>query len=145
MFFKLFNRKQVRWFEYFFWFNFKIIYRLNKLNNATNNLNRAKTRFKKKKIMWQTILKQNNIHIQTCFFKVNVLNDDDVSFINIFNENFNDTNVFSETFNDEKSLKDQFVAACVQNEKYQQILKAFRIEKRILKRFSLVECTIVNN
>ena len=49
MFFKFFNRKQVRWFKYFFRFNFKIIYRLNKLNNATNSLNCAKTRFKKKK------------------------------------------------------------------------------------------------
>ena len=48
MFFKFFNRKQARWFEYFFRFNFKIIYRSNKLNNATNNLSRTKTRFKKK-------------------------------------------------------------------------------------------------
>ena len=46
---KLFNRKQVRWSEYFFRFNFKIIYRSNKLNNATNNLSRAKARLKKKK------------------------------------------------------------------------------------------------
>ena len=69
--------------------------------------------------MWQTILKQNNIHIQTCFLKVNILSDDDVSFIDIFNENFNDIDVFSETFNDEKSLKNQFSIACVQNEKYQ--------------------------
>ena len=147
MFFKLLNRKQARWFEYFFRFNFKIIYRSNKLNNAKNSLSRAKTRLKKKKnkIMWQTVLKQDNIHIQICFFKINVLSDDDVSFIDIFNKNFNDTNAFSETFNDEKLLKNQFVTACAQNEKYQQILKVFRIEKRILKEFPLVECTIVNN
>ena len=48
MFFKLFNRRQARWFEYFFRFNFKIIYRSNKLNNAANSLSRAKARFKKK-------------------------------------------------------------------------------------------------
>ena len=95
--------------------------------------------------MWQTILKQNNIHIQICFFKTNVLNDNDVSFIDIFNENFNDTNAFSETFNDKKLLKNQFVIACAQNEKYQQILKVFRIEKRILKNFFLIECTIIND
>ena len=118
MFFKFFNRKQARWFEYFSRFNFKITYRLNKLNNATNNLSRAKTRFKKNKTMWQTILKQNHLHIQTCFLKVNILNDDDVSFTDIFNENFNDTDVFNEIFNDKKLLKNQFATACVQNEKY---------------------------
>ena len=48
MFFKFFNRRQTRWFEYLFRFNFKIIYRLSKLNNATNSLSRAKTRLKKK-------------------------------------------------------------------------------------------------
>ena len=90
-------------------------------------------------------MKQNNIHIQACFLKVNILSDDDVSSTDIFNENFNDTDAFSEIFNDEKSLKDQFSTACAQNEKYQQILKVLRIEKRILKEFPLVECTIVNN
>ena len=106
MFFKFFTRKQIRWFKYFFRFNFKIIYRLNKLNNAINNLNRTKTRFKKKnKIMWQTILKQNNLHIQICFLKINILNDDDVNFLDVFNENFNDIDVFNEIFIDKKLLK----------------------------------------
>ena len=90
-------------------------------------------------------MKQNNIHIQACFLKVNILNDDDVSFTDTFNENSNDTDVFNEISNDEKSLKNQFSTACAQNEKYQQILKVLRIEKRILKRFLLAECTIVND
>ena len=90
-------------------------------------------------------MKQNNIHIQACFLKINILNDDDVNFTNIFNENFNDTDVFNEIFNDEKLLKNQFSIACVQNEKYQQILKILRIEKRILKKIFLIECTIINN
>ena len=90
-------------------------------------------------------MKQDNIHIQTCFFKINVLSDDNVNFTDTFNENFNDTNAFNETFNDEKSLKNQFVIACAQNEKYQQILKAFQIEKRTLKIFFLIECTIIND
>ena len=147
MFFKLFNRKQARWSKYFFRFNFKIIYRLDKLNNATNNLSRTKARLKKKKnkTMWQTVLKQNNLHIQVCSLKANILSDDDVSSIDILSENFNDTDVFSETFIDEKSLKDQFAVACALNEKYQRILKVFRIEKRTVKEFSLVECTIVND
>ena len=147
MFFKLFNRKQARWSEYFFRFNFKITYRLNKLNNATNSLSRAKTRFKKKinKIMWQTILKQTNLYIQICFLKVSILSDDDVNFIDIFSENFNDTDVFSKIFIDKKSLKNQFAAACALNEKYQRILKVFRTKKRTVKKFSLVECTIINN
>ena len=145
MSFKLFNRKQARWFKYFFRFNFKIIYRSNKLNNATNNLSRAKARFKKNKIMWQTVLKQNNLHIQICFLKANILSENDVSSIDIFNENFNDIDVFSETFIDKKSLKNQFAVACALNEKYQRILKVFRIEKRIVKEFSLIECTIIND
>ena len=95
--------------------------------------------------MWQTVLKQNNLHIQACSLKANILSDDDVSSIDILNENFNDTDVFSETFIDEKSLKNQFAAACALNEKYQRILKAFRTEKRIVKEFSLIECTIVND
>ena len=90
-------------------------------------------------------MKQNNIHIQICFLKINILNDDNVNFIDIFNENFNDIDVFNETFNDKKFLKIQFSIACAQNKKYQQILKNFRIEKRITKRFFLIECTITNN
>ena len=58
---------------------------------------------------------------------------------------FNDIDAFSETFIDEKSLKNQFAAAYALNEKYQRILKAFRIEKRIMKKFLLIECTIINN
>ena len=73
---------------------------------------------KKNKIMWQTILKQNNIYIQVCFLKINILNDNNVNFIDIFNENFNDIDVFNETFNDKKLLKNQFSITCVQNEKY---------------------------
>ena len=95
--------------------------------------------------MWQTILKQNNLHIQACFLKASILSDDDVSSIDIFSENFNDTNVFSETFIDEKSLENQFATACALNEKYQRILKVFRTEKRTVKEFFLIECTIVND
>ena len=90
-------------------------------------------------------MKQDNLHIQACFLKISILSDDDVSSIDIFNENFNDIDVFSETFIDEKSLKNQFAAACALNEKYQRILEAFRIEKRTVKEFSLVECTIIND
>ena len=49
MFFKLLNRRQTRWSKYLFKFNFKIIYRFEKLNNVVDALSRAKTRFKKKK------------------------------------------------------------------------------------------------
>ena len=85
------------------------------------------------------------MHIQACSLKTNILSDDDVSSIDILSENFNDTDVFSEIFIDEESLKNQFAAACALNEKYQRILKAFRIEERIVKGFSLIECTIVND
>ena len=90
-------------------------------------------------------MKQNNLHIQTCSLKANILSDDDVSSIDTLSENFNDTDVFSETFIDEESLKDQFATACALNEKYQRILKALRTEERIVKEFSLVEYTIVND
>ena len=147
MFSKLLNRRQTRWSKYLSRFNFKITYRSGKLNNATNSLSRAEARLKKKenKTMWQTILKQNNLHIQVCFLKASILSDDDVSSIDIPNENFNDTDAFSETFIDEKSLKDQFAAACALNEKYQRILKALRTEERTVKKFSLAECTIIND
>ena len=85
------------------------------------------------------------MYIQACFLKVNILSDDDVSFIDILNENFNDIDAFSEIFIDEKLLKNQFAAACALNEKYQRILKVFRTEKRIVKKFSLIECTIIND
>ena len=75
------------------------------------------------------------MHIQACFLKINILNDDDVNFIDIFNENFNDIDVFNEIFIDEKSLNNQFAIAYVLNKKYQRTLKVFRIEKRIVKFF----------
>ena len=147
MSFKLLNRKQARWSEYLSRFNFKITYRSSKLNNAADSLSRAKARLKKKKnkTMWQTVLKQNNLHIQACSLKASILSDDDVSSTDILSENFNDTDVFSETFIDEKPLKNQFAAACALNEKYQRILEALRIEKRTVKEFPLAECTIVND
>ena len=85
------------------------------------------------------------MHIQTCFLKINILNNNNVSSINIFNKNFNDIDVFNEIFIDEKLLKNQFAITCVLNEKYQRILKVFRIEKRIVKNFFLIKCTIVND
>ena len=144
---KLFNRRQARWSEYLFRFNFKITYRSDKLNNAADNLSRAKARLKKEKnkTMWQTVLKQNNLHIQACSLKASILSDDDVNSIDTLSENFNDIDAFSETFIDEKSLKNQFAAACALDEKYQRILKAFRTEERTVKEFFLVECTIVND
>ena len=137
---KLLNRKQARWSEYLFKFNFKINYRSEKLNNVTDSLSRAKARSKKKKnkTMWQTVLKQDNLHIQACSLWNSVLGDDNAS---------NAENALSEISinNEEKSLKDQFSAACAQDKKYQQILKALRIEIRTIKEFPLAKCIIIND
>ena len=78
------------------------------------------------------------MHIQACSFRNSVLKDDNASSIE---------NAFSETSinNKEESLENQFSAACAQDKKYQQILKAFRIGIRTIKEFSLVECIIVND
>ena len=56
--------------------------------------------------MWQIVLKQNNLYIQACFFRNNVLKDDNAS---------NAKNALSKTSinNEEKFLEDQFLAACV--------------------------------
>ena len=66
MFFKLLNRCQFRWFEFLSRFNFRIIYRLDKLNSAVDVLNRQLKDFSKKrenKFMWQQILKNENFEI----------------------------------------------------------------------------------
>ena len=66
MFFKLFNRCQVRWFEFLSRFNFRIIYRLDKFNSVVDALSRRSKDFSKKrknKFMWQQILKNENFEI----------------------------------------------------------------------------------
>ena len=66
MFFKFLNRRQARWFEFLSRFNFRIIYRLDKLNSAVDVLNRQLKDFSKKrenKFMWQQILKNENFEI----------------------------------------------------------------------------------
>ena len=66
MFFKLLNRRQAHWFEFLSRFNFHIIYRLDKLNNAIDVLSRQSKDFSKKKknkFMWQQILKNENFEI----------------------------------------------------------------------------------
>ena len=45
MFSKLFNRHQIRWFEYLFRFDFKIIYRFEKQNNIVDVFNRQSKKF----------------------------------------------------------------------------------------------------
>ena len=66
MFFKLLNRCQARWFEFLSRFNFRIIYRFDKLNSAVDALSRQSKDFSKKKenkFMWQQILKNENFEI----------------------------------------------------------------------------------
>ena len=137
---KLLNRRQARWSEYLSRFNFKISYRSGKLNNAADSLSRAGARPKKgeDKTMWQTVLKQDNLHIQACSLRNSVLGDDNAS---------SAENAPSETsINDEEeSLEDQFSAACAQDKEYQQILEALRTGIRTIKGFPLAECTIVND
>ena len=57
MSFKLFNRRQIRWFEFLFRFDFKIVYRFEKQNNVVDVFNRQSKIFLKKKkmnkFMWQ--------------------------------------------------------------------------------------------
>ena len=66
MFFKLFNRRQARWFEFLSRFNFLIIYCFDKLNSVVDVLSRQSKDFSKKKknkFMWQQILKNENFEI----------------------------------------------------------------------------------
>ena len=66
MFFKFFNRRQARWFEFLSRFNFRIIYRLDKFNNVIDVLDCQSRDFSKKrknKFMWQQILKSENFKI----------------------------------------------------------------------------------
>ena len=88
--------------------------------------------------MWQIVFKQDNLYIQVCFFRNSVLKDNNAS---------STKNTFSETLinNKKEFLKNQFLTTCVQDKKYQQILKVFKIEIRTIKNFFLTECTIVNN
>ena len=89
------------------------------------------------------------MQIQTCVIRNSDLNDNDDSNNDIINQN---SNIFSEIFNDnsitkfeEIFLKEQFTTICALNEKYQRILKALSIEQRIMKKFSLIECIIIND
>ena len=66
MFSKFLNRRQARWFEFLSKFNFRIIYRLDKLNSAVDAFSRQSKDFSKKKenkFMWQQILKNENFEI----------------------------------------------------------------------------------
>ena len=73
MFSKLLNRCQTRWSKFLFRFNFKIIYRFGKQNQAVDVFNRrSKDRLKKKK-MWQQVLKNDNFEILIKNFKISVI------------------------------------------------------------------------
>ena len=73
MFNKLFNRRQTCWSKFLFRFNFKIIYRLEKQNQAADVFNRrSENRFKKKR-MWQQVLKNDNFEIFIKNFKISVM------------------------------------------------------------------------
>ena len=70
---KFFNRRQAHWSEFLSRFNFKIIYRLGKQNQAADALNRrSKDRLKKKR-MWQQVLKDDNFEIPIKNFKISVM------------------------------------------------------------------------
>ena len=68
MFFKFFNRRQVRWFEFFFKFDFRIIYRSNKQNNAADVLSRQSEVFFEKKrwtLLWCNKCSKKTIWIRS--------------------------------------------------------------------------------
>ena len=89
------------------------------------------------------------MQIQIYVIRNNDLNDNDDSNNDIINQN---SNIFNEIFNDNSItkfekifLKKQFTTFCALNEKYQRILKTLFIEQRIMKKFSLIECIIIND
>ena len=73
MFSKLLNRRQARWSEFLSRFNFKIIYRPGKQNQAVDALSRRSGDRPKKEGMWQQVLKDDNFEIFIENFKIFVM------------------------------------------------------------------------
>ena len=87
-------------------------------------------------------MKQDNLHIQVCFLRSNVLNEnDETDIVDIFNETFE----INFEIDVEKFLKNQFVTICIFDKEYQRILNVFKTKERIIKEFFLVECIIIDN
>ena len=171
---RLFNRRQIRWFEFLSKFNFRIIYRFEKQNNAIDALNcQSRIFFQKEKIntfMMQQILKKKNFDIKTLidfqisFVQLKVSNIEKTFFEKNFVEkdhdfflftSYNNEKKFIENFLklfetssniDEKNFENQFQIVCDNNANYQRILLIFRIEEsRRIKNFSFVEYQIIKN
>ena len=90
-------------------------------------------------------MKQDNLHIQVCFFRSSVINENnEIDTANTLSEIF-EFFIIDSKIDVEKFLENQFAAVCVFDEKYQRVLKVFRTKKRIIKEFFLIECIIIDD
>ena len=74
---KLLNRRQAKWSEFLFRFNFEIIYRPGSMNNKADAFTRRsgdvpKEKNNRRQFQWQTVLKKKNFKIQQL-----IINDSD--------------------------------------------------------------------
>ena len=141
---KLLSRRQARWSEFLFRFNFEIIYRPGSMNNRADALTRRsgdvpKKRDNRRQFQWQTVLKKKNLKIQQLILAIN---DDELSPIT---GNSLPTPSDSKT-NDEPSvtINDPIGTVYAKNERTQEIFNALNTGQRTLKRFLLLKTNVTD-
>ena len=141
---KFLSRRQARWSEFLFKFNFEIIYKAGSMNNradviACRSGDVLKEGDNRRQFQWQTMLKKENFKIQQLILAIN---DDELSPIT---GSSLPTPSDSET-SDELSvtINDAIGTAYAKNERTQEIFNALNTGQRTLKRFLLSEASVTN-
>ncbi len=148
---KLFSRRQTRWSEFLFRFNFKIMYRLSELNTQVDAFTRQSKdlflneRNNHQEHQWQIVLKSKNLKIQVL---INVLDDSDSEALEL-SDSKNESVIFKQSESSEKmsmnELEEQLFAVYFNDEWVQIMITALRDDQRKLKEFSLAKCTLRND
>ncbi len=145
---KLFSQRQVRWSEFLFQFNFKIVYHLNELNTWVDAftcwsedlfLNEKNNH---QEHQWQIVLKSKNLKIQVL---INVLNDSDSEALES-SDLKNKSVIFEQSESSEKmfmnELEEQLFAVYFNDEWVQIMITVLKNDQRKFKEFSLAKCML---
>ena len=141
---KFLNRRQTRWSEFLFKFNFEIIYRPGSMNNRADVFTRRsgdvpKKRDNRRQFQWQTMLKKENFKIQQLILAIN---DDELSPIT----GSSLPTPFDSKTSDEPSIiiNDAIGTAYAEDERTQKNFNALNTGQRTLKKFLLSEASVTD-
>ena len=145
---KLLSWRQVKWSEFLFQFNFKIMYHSNELNTQVNAftcwsedlfLNERNSHWE---YQWQIVLKSKNLKIQVL---INVLDDSDSEVLKSTDLK-NESVISEQSESSEKmfmnELEEQLFAVYFNDEWIQIMITALKDDQQKLKEFSLAKCTL---